>query len=128
MDFIERGLFESFFMKYDDQNLSHYIPCMYLPFTLGSSKLLIYFHANAEDIAMAHKMLSSVRTLLRVNVLAIEYPGYSFYTELFQKVRPKDRKKKPSGNKTKSQSSSVATRSFSCRQAFNSNNYHVDAD
>lgn len=129
MDFIERGLFESFFTKYDDQNLSHYIPCMYLPFTLGSSKLLIYFHANAEDIATAYKLLASVRTLLRVNVLAIEYPGYSFYTELFQKVRPKEKKKKQSGQKTnKSQSTSVAARSFTCRQAFNSNNYNVEAD
>ena len=126
LDFIERGLFESFFTKYDDQNLSHYIPCMYLPFTLGSSKLLIYFHANAEDIAVAYKLLASVRTLLRVNVLAIEYPGYSFYTELFQKVRPKDKKKKKPGYKTnKSQSTSVAARSFSCRQAFNANNYNV---
>ena len=83
LNYIERDKFEGFFTKYDEQMLSHYIPCMYLPFTLGSSKLLIYFHANAEDIGIAYNLLSNIRTLLRVNVLAMEYPGYSFYTEVF---------------------------------------------
>lgn len=56
-----------------------------MPYTLGSSKLLIYFHANAEDIVLSHELLDYVRALLRVNVIAVEYPGYGIYTDQFQK-------------------------------------------
>ena len=54
---------------------------MHMPFTMGSSKMLIYFHANAEDIVLAHELLDYMRALLRVNIIAIEYPGYGLYTE-----------------------------------------------
>jgi len=57
----------------------------------GSSKLLLYFHANAEDIIKAREFLSYIRDLLRINVLAIEYPGYSFYTEKYQNVKKKNK-------------------------------------
>ena len=30
---------------------SHYIPCMFIP--AASSKLMLYFHGNAEDLAIA---------------------------------------------------------------------------
>jgi len=52
-----------------------------MPFAMGSSKMLIYFHANAEDIVLAHELLDYMRALLRVNIIAIEYPGYGLYTE-----------------------------------------------
>lgn len=52
---------------------------------MGSSKLLIYFHANAEDIILSHELLDYLRALLRVNVLAMEYPGYGLYKEEHQK-------------------------------------------
>jgi len=55
------------------------IPCLYLPFDQGSSKILIYFHGNAEDIGLATELLDYIRTLLRVHVLAMEYPGYGIY-------------------------------------------------
>jgi hypothetical protein len=55
------------------------IPCMYLPYSQGSSKILIYFHGNAEDVGLATELLDYVRSLLRVHVLAIEYPGYGIY-------------------------------------------------
>lgn len=48
---------------------------------MGSSKLLIYFHANAEDIILSHELLDYLRALLRCNVLAMEYPGYGLYKE-----------------------------------------------
>ena len=56
-----------------------------MPFTLGSSKTLVYFHANAEDIVLAKDLLEYMKCLLKVNVLAVEYPGYGLYTEEFQK-------------------------------------------
>ena len=34
-----------------------FIPCLFLPFPRGSSKLLIYFHGNAEDLAMSDQMM-----------------------------------------------------------------------
>eukprot|EP00347_Sterkiella_histriomuscorum_P023413 403334733 len=56
-----------------------HIPCLYIPCDRGSSKLLIYFHANGEDVGIAKEMLDYLQTLLRVHVLAVEYPGYGLY-------------------------------------------------
>jgi hypothetical protein len=58
---------------------------MHIPFHNGASKIMIYFHANAEDIILAHELLDFVRTLLRVHIIAPEYPGYGLYTEDLQK-------------------------------------------
>ena len=63
--------------------MSHYIPVMNVPYTMGSSKVIIYFHANAEDIVLANELLDYMRSLLRVNIIAVEYPGYGLYTEPF---------------------------------------------
>ena len=46
---------------------------------------MIYFHANAEDIVLAHELLDYIRTLLRVHIIAVEYPGYGLYNEDLQK-------------------------------------------
>lgn len=43
------------------------IPCIYLPYSQGSSKILIYFHGNAEDVGLATELLDYIRALLRVN-------------------------------------------------------------
>ena len=74
-----------FMNRYDNRRISHYIPTLYMPYNMGSSKTLIYFHANAEDIVLAKELLDYIRVLLRVNVLAVEYPGYGIYTEEHQK-------------------------------------------
>ena len=55
------------------------IPCLYLPYTQGSSKLIIYFHGNAEDLGLAYELLDHLKNSLKVHVLAIEYPGYGIY-------------------------------------------------
>ena len=54
---------------------------MYLPYQGGSSKLLIYFHGNAEDIGLSYEMLDHLRASLKLNVLAVEYPGYGIYED-----------------------------------------------
>lgn len=45
------------------------IPCVFLPYALGSSKIMLYFHGNAEDIGLATELLDYIRTLMRVNLL-----------------------------------------------------------
>jgi len=52
-----------------------------MPFSNGSSKLLIYFHGNAEDIGLSYEMLDHIRSSLKINVLSVEYPGYGIYLD-----------------------------------------------
>ena len=52
---------------------------MYLPFHRGSTKLLLYFHGNAEDVGLAYELMDHLRTTLMVHVLGVEYPGYGVY-------------------------------------------------
>lgn len=56
------------------------IPCLYLECSRGSSKTLLYFHGNAEDIGAAYDLLDHLRSTLLMHVIAIEYPGYGIYT------------------------------------------------
>ena len=53
------------------------IPCLYLPYQPGSSKLLIYFHGNAEDIGLTSELLDYVRSLLRVSLIIL-FPSFYF--------------------------------------------------
>ena len=55
------------------------LPCLFLPYLKGSNKLIIFFHGNAEDIGISYEMLDHMRTALKINVLAVEYPGYGVY-------------------------------------------------
>ena len=52
---------------------------------MRGTRILIYFHANAEDIVLSHDLLDYMRVLLRINIVAVEYPGYGLYTESYQK-------------------------------------------
>jgi hypothetical protein len=47
----------------------------------GSSKLLIYFHGNAEDIGLSYRDLDILKKSLKINILAMEYPGYGVYQD-----------------------------------------------
>lgn len=47
----------------------------------GCNKLIVYFHANAEDLGLSYPLLESLRTGARFNVLAPEYPGYGSYKD-----------------------------------------------
>ena len=53
-----------------------YVPCLFLPCLKGSNKLIIFFHGNAEDLGISYEMLDHMRTALRINLMAVEYPGY----------------------------------------------------
>ena len=54
------------------------IPCLYLPLN-PPSKILIFFHGNAEDIGYSYSMLCAMRNILGMNILAMEYTGYGIY-------------------------------------------------
>eukprot|EP00357_Protocruzia_adherens_P003691 CAMPEP_0115017390 /NCGR_PEP_ID=MMETSP0216-20121206/28091_1 /TAXON_ID=223996 /ORGANISM="Protocruzia adherens, Strain Boccale" /LENGTH=293 /DNA_ID=CAMNT_0002388203 /DNA_START=357 /DNA_END=1238 /DNA_ORIENTATION=- len=56
-----------------------HIPCLYLPYRLGASKILIYFHGNAEDLGQAYGMMDEIRANLMIHVIGVEYPGYGIY-------------------------------------------------
>jgi abhydrolase domain-containing protein 17 len=55
------------------------IPCLYLSCARGSSKVMLYFHGNAEDVGLAYELMDHLRSTLMVHVIAMEYPGYGIY-------------------------------------------------
>jgi dienelactone hydrolase len=44
--------------------------------------VLLFFHANAEDLGMCFSMLKHMRDQFKVNVMAIEYPGYGLLSKM----------------------------------------------
>ena len=57
------------------------IPCLFLPYQSGSSKIILFFHGNAEDLGISYEMLDHLRGALKINILAVEYPGYGIYQD-----------------------------------------------
>lgn len=55
------------------------IPCLILQCSRGSSKIILYFHGNAEDVCLTYELLDHIRNSLLVHVIAVEYPGYGVY-------------------------------------------------
>jgi hypothetical protein len=49
-----------------EERKGDFIPCLYLPYVSGSSKLVIYFHGNAEDVGLATELLNYVKEMLKV--------------------------------------------------------------
>ena len=46
---------------------------------VNSKYLILYFHASGEDIKNSQGLLNYIRNSYQVNVMAMEYPGYSIY-------------------------------------------------
>jgi len=70
--------------KFSEKKLENeeYIPCLFIKTDEGnkkSDKILIYFHANYEDLGNCHNLLTNIAQYNRINVLAVEYPGYGIY-------------------------------------------------
>ena len=72
-----RSMFDEH-ITYDEKEAKH-IPCLYITNDNGSSKLLIYFHANVEDLGQACSLMERFVTSLGVHILAVEYPNYGIY-------------------------------------------------
>ena len=43
------------------------------------TKIIVYFHGNAEDVGISYEFLVKMSTTYRCSVLAMEYPGYGIY-------------------------------------------------
>ena len=52
---------------------------LFLPCDDEATKIMIYFHANAEDIGLSFDFLHAIGQRLRLHVVAVEYPGYGLY-------------------------------------------------
>lgn len=57
------------------------IPCLFLRQNMFQTKILLYFHSNAEDIHLSYELCKALMIQLNVCVLAMEYPGYSYFIE-----------------------------------------------
>jgi hypothetical protein len=44
-----------------------------------SSKILLFFHGNAEDLGIAYRVLNQMKQSLKMTILAIEYSGYGLF-------------------------------------------------
>jgi len=40
---------------------------------------MIFFHGNAEDLSVPNIFAHKLSENLAINILLVEYPGYSFY-------------------------------------------------
>lgn len=60
---------------------SQYIPAIFLKThpKIPVKNYIIFFHGNAEDIFGARNMAERVLNKLNMNIIIVEYPGYSIY-------------------------------------------------
>lgn len=61
--------------KVNDEKWGDGIPCLWFPAPKAAT-VILFFHANAEDLGMSFAVLKHMRDQFKVNVLAVEYPGY----------------------------------------------------
>jgi len=60
-------------------DITNYIPCLFIQEYEQSSKFLIYFHGNSDDIFTSELFCQHLCENLKMNVIIVEYPGYSIY-------------------------------------------------
>lgn len=70
--------------KFSENNAEkeEHIPCLFIKTDEANKKcdkLIIYFHANYEDLGNCYNLVTSICQYNRINVLAIEFPGYGIY-------------------------------------------------
>lgn len=44
-----------------------------------NTKIMLFFHGNAEDLGLAHAILTQIKNKLKITILAVEYSGYGLY-------------------------------------------------
>jgi len=61
---------------------SNQIPCVYMQTysEIDSNKLMIYYHANGEDLLNSFNFVQALAAYFKVKVMVVEYPGYSIYS------------------------------------------------
>ena len=59
-----------------------YIPCLFLrDYNSQTKNIIIMFHGNAEDIFGGRAMGEALCQKLHMNIIIVEYPGYSIYSK-----------------------------------------------
>lgn len=72
--------FDNKFQETQAREEVNYIPCLYIKSPEKKcNKVLIYFHANYEDLGYTYQIAASIAKYLKLNVLSVEYPGYGIY-------------------------------------------------
>jgi len=61
--------------RMDEERYAEGIPCLWLPASRAAG-VILFCHANAEDIGMSFAFVQHMRDQFKMNVLAVEYPGY----------------------------------------------------
>ena len=51
-------------------------PWYYIPFKEGSSKIIMYFHGNAEDVGQSSQLMTKLSLAFKWHIICLEYPGY----------------------------------------------------
>ena len=44
-----------------------------------ATKIIVYFHGNAEDVGISYELLVKMSVTFKCSVIAVEYPGYGVY-------------------------------------------------
>lgn len=57
------------------------IPCMFYSCNTSTDKLIVYFHANSEDIGNCDYFFYPLKDSWRCHVLVVEYPRYGLYKD-----------------------------------------------
>lgn len=61
--------------RVDDERYAEGIPCLWLPAPRAAG-VILFCHGNAEDLGMCFPFARHMRDQFKMNVLAVEYPGY----------------------------------------------------
>jgi len=67
--------------RMDDELYAEGIPCLWLPAPRAAG-VILFCHGNAEDLGMSFAFLRHMRDQFKMNVLAIEYPGYGLLNQM----------------------------------------------
>jgi len=67
--------------KVTDEKYAEGIPCMWLPAPRAAG-VMLFCHGNAEDLGMSFAFVKHMRDQFKMNVLAIEYPGYGLLSHI----------------------------------------------
>ena len=66
--------------KLNNESADNYIPCLFYR-NPKSPNYLIFFHGNSEHIFQIEYFGLDFRSILEMNVILVEYPGYSIYID-----------------------------------------------
>lgn len=67
--------------RVDDDKYADGIPCMWLPAPRAAG-VILFCHGNAEDLGMSFAFVRHMRDQFKMNVLAVEYPGYGLLSHV----------------------------------------------